>query len=277
MGHEGTGGLVRTMSLIDRAAFLALVTVFLIAAAVGAAFAQEAPADGGTDRLLADGRLVYEANCQACHGADGRGVPGAFPPLLDNPDVQDSDYMRDVIRNGLQGEIEALGETYNGNMPAFALLDDAQVTALIAYLQDGLGAPLPAAAPSVDTGGTAGTSLPSASVLAYGIGFLVALIAVAIVVTPIVVSPADEGGRFTEVQAWLKSAVIVLFVIGATVVVPSLVMESEFMSEPPSVYGDLISTELWDTIRGLTGTAVWLIAFGLAVWGLRRVQRKRLI
>ena len=260
---------------IGRAAAFITFTLLLTSTLAPAVLAQEEPADG-TDRLIADGRLVYEANCTACHQADGSGRSGVFPPLLNNPKVEDADYVRSVIINGLSGEIEVLGETYDGVMPAFSLLDDEQVVALIAFVQDGLGAPLPPAPPSVDPGGTAGTSLPSGAVLSYGIGFLIALVAAGIVLTPMVLARAD-GGTFTPAQTWLKSAVIVVYFIVATVVIPSAVLESGLLASPPSVYQDLISTEQWDIIRSLIGSGVWLVAVGLGFWGLRRVQRDRVI
>ena len=270
-------GMTRNAGLIGRTVSLLLVAVLLVIGGSGAAFGQEdAPADEAVDRAIAEGRLVYEANCSACHQSDGTGRSGAFPPLLNNPDIDDSDYVRTVVRNGLAGEIEALGETYNGNMPAFSLLTEDDVTALIVFLQEGLGQPLPPAPPSADTGGTAGTSLPSGAVLTYGIGFVIALIGAGIVLTPLVLAKAD-GGTFTPVQTWLKAGVIVLYFILATVFLPSKVVESGALASPPSVWGDLISTELWDVIRSLIGTGVWLVALGVGIWGLRRVQRDRVI
>ena len=160
---------------IGRAVLVVLLVALASLLVLPAALGQEEPADG-QDRLLADGRLVYEANCSACHQPDGSGRSGAFPPLLDNPNVQDTEYVRTVVRNGLQGEIEVLGETYNGVMPAFSLLDDDQVTALIAYVQEGLGAPLPPPPPTGDTGGTAGTSIPTAALLTSSLAFLIAVV-----------------------------------------------------------------------------------------------------
>jgi cytochrome c oxidase subunit 2 len=34
------------------------------------------------DDLMAKGAEVYSANCVACHQANGEGIPGAFPPLV---------------------------------------------------------------------------------------------------------------------------------------------------------------------------------------------------
>lgn len=167
--------MARNAGLIGRTVSLLLVALVILVGGAASAFGQEdTPADEGVDRAIAEGRLVYEANCSACHQSDGTGISGAFPPLLNNPDLDDSDYVRTVVRNGLAGEIEALGETYNGNMPAFSLLTENDVTALIVFLQEGLGQPLPPAPPSADTGGTAGTSLPSVAVVTYGMGFLIA-------------------------------------------------------------------------------------------------------
>jgi mono/diheme cytochrome c family protein len=45
-------------------------------------------AAGSIDELMAAGKGIYEANCGACHQANGKGLPGAFPPLAD------SDYLQ---------------------------------------------------------------------------------------------------------------------------------------------------------------------------------------
>ncbi|MGI9646988.1 MAG: c-type cytochrome [Acidimicrobiia bacterium] len=80
------------------------------------------------------GQETYLATCAACHGADGTGVPGAFPPLVDNPKAQDPDYVAEVIQNGLSGPIDVNGEPYDAAMPAFGNLSDTDIADINAFL-----------------------------------------------------------------------------------------------------------------------------------------------
>jgi hypothetical protein len=52
-----------------------------------------------------------------------------------------------------------------------------------------------------------------------------------------------------------------------------MVIEAGFLADPP---GD-VSGDTWEDIRGLIGSGVWLAAFGLGVWGLRRLQQRGVI
>ena len=79
--------------------------------------------------------------------------------------------------------------------------------------------------------------------------------------------------EFSTGQAWFRSLLIVAYFIVATVFIPSMVIEAGFLADPP---GD-VSGDTWDDIRGLIGSGVWLAAFGLGVWGLRRLQQRGVI
>lgn len=83
----------------------------------------------------AEGQDLYLTNCSGCHQPNGLGVPGSFPPLSGNPSVQDSAYVSGVIVGGLSGPIEVLGATYDGVMPPFESLSDAEIESLVAYVQ----------------------------------------------------------------------------------------------------------------------------------------------
>ena len=100
---------------------------------VAAVFVLPAGSAEAQDEL--DGQGVYDSNCSACHQPDGLGVPDTFPPLSGNPNVQDTEYVRIVITEGLSGPIEVLGVTYDGVMPPITNLADAEVAAVTAYIQ----------------------------------------------------------------------------------------------------------------------------------------------
>lgn len=97
-----------------------------------------APAPQGTPvQASANGAQVYTANCVSCHGAQGAGVAGAFPALAGNKAVLGDDkYLSNVLLYGLQGQINANGQVYNGVMPAWAAsLTDAEIAAVITHIR----------------------------------------------------------------------------------------------------------------------------------------------
>lgn len=88
-----------------------------------------------------DGAQVFTAICASCHQANGQGVTGAFPPLVESDWVL-GDPRRPVgiVLQGLAGAIEVRGETYNGVMPAFGgQLSDAEVAAVLTYVRSAWG------------------------------------------------------------------------------------------------------------------------------------------
>lgn len=87
------------------------------------------------------GRALYTANCSACHGADGTGRPGTFPPLKGSRVVTKDDatkHMR-VVLDGTQGG-KAGGVSYSAPMPPFAgALNDADIADIIDYERSSWG------------------------------------------------------------------------------------------------------------------------------------------
>ncbi|MBS3966944.1 MAG: c-type cytochrome [Truepera sp.] len=85
---------------------------------------------------LPDGGAIYAASCMACHQAAGQGIPGVFPPLAGHaPELIAVDGGREFfiksILYGLQGPITVSGVAYNGLMPGFAHLSDADIAAVL--------------------------------------------------------------------------------------------------------------------------------------------------
>ena len=87
------------------------------------------------------GASVYKQNCSSCHGANGEGVPGTFPPLAGNDTVTgDPQKVIGILLNGLNGKIHVGSADYNGMMPAWkGNLTNQQIADVITYIRGGLG------------------------------------------------------------------------------------------------------------------------------------------
>ncbi len=109
------------------------------------------------------GQDIYTAKCARCHGDDGLGIPGKYPPLAGNPDATDYDLVVDVVTNGLKGKV-ILGVSYTKEMPAFKdrLSSDeiAQVSEYVVQLaESGPPATTPTTAPPVQGTASVGEDL----------------------------------------------------------------------------------------------------------------------
>jgi cytochrome c oxidase subunit 2 len=93
-------------------------------AAAPAAAAEDPNKKWTAGELKAKGEQVYAANCSACHGAAGKGVPPAFPPLDGSK-----------VATGPKGA--HLGIVLNGKpgtaMAGFAQLTDSEIAAVVTY------------------------------------------------------------------------------------------------------------------------------------------------
>ena len=91
---------------------------------------EKAAASADGKELLPDGKMLYSANCQSCHQANGEGLPGAFPPLKGSPIVMgdDLELFVTIIMSGYDARPEyavmnAVGSDNN--------LSPEEVTAII--------------------------------------------------------------------------------------------------------------------------------------------------
>ncbi len=87
----------------------------------------------------ADGKVLFESACGACHRKDGAGVAGLAPPLANaewaaSTKDEASDYLPLVILNGLAGKLVAGGKTYMSAMPPQKQQSDEDIAAIANYL-----------------------------------------------------------------------------------------------------------------------------------------------
>lgn len=98
----------------------------------------EAQSTASTD---VDGKALFSAHCSSCHQATGQGIPGAFPPLAGSKWLQaDASIPVAIVHDGLEGEIEVSGTTYQGVMPPLGgQLSDAEIAAVLSYARSEWG------------------------------------------------------------------------------------------------------------------------------------------
>ncbi len=85
------------------------------------------------------GKNIFSMTCQACHQAEGKGIPNVFPPLAGS-DFLNADKERaiGIILHGKQGPVTVNGNKFNGVMPP-QNLNDEQIAAVLTYVYHSFG------------------------------------------------------------------------------------------------------------------------------------------
>jgi len=119
---------------------------------INSSFTQyEIPAPGAGSPLAADsatanGALLYNTACAACHGANGQGADdGSSPSLLANravgsaqPNAAIMAVAFGVYRDGADGKI-AMPGFYAKTTPIFAAMNEEQIAAVVNYVRGNFG------------------------------------------------------------------------------------------------------------------------------------------
>lgn len=87
--------------------------------------------------IVASGEKVYRKHCADCHGDDGRGVPGVYPPLDGNSAVTEPSGIN-AVRTVLLGGFPPVtaGNPRPYSMPPYAQqLDDSDVALVVSYIR----------------------------------------------------------------------------------------------------------------------------------------------
>lgn len=121
-------------------------TIVLGAALLAAIIAMHS---GTSSTALAapNGKAVFDTNCSTCHGGNGQGQPGVFPPFSHNPDVnaKDPKTIIGIVLHGLNTPKTIMGKQYSGGMPAWSSsLSNADIAAVLTYIRSSWGNKAPA-------------------------------------------------------------------------------------------------------------------------------------
>ncbi|MBN3812518.1 cytochrome c [Paraburkholderia sp. Ac-20347] len=105
-----------------------------------------ATGNSADDQQMSRGKLQYEAQCSACHGPGGEGVPNMITTFAGNHALQGDDAT-ELINVVLGGARAAHTQTFvtGAGMPAFDWkLTDSQIAAILTYVRNSWGNSAPA-------------------------------------------------------------------------------------------------------------------------------------
>ena len=133
-----------------------VLTLALLSLPISCNSKREAPGDSGKEKKtviessanaerktveIDPGREVYNKYCLTCHQADGSGVPGMYPPLVNAEMITGTaDDLIRIILFGLEGPIGPEGISYSQVMPAQDFISDSDIVLLVNYLRETWGA-----------------------------------------------------------------------------------------------------------------------------------------
>ncbi|SEN97863.1 Cytochrome c, mono-and diheme variants [bacterium A37T11] len=100
----------------------------------------QSPEELDKARFYVNGKTLYEAHCQNCHGGQGEGLGKLYPPLSDTTSLKENHHqLACFIKNGLSGIRQIGGKTFDTEMPANPRLSDVEIAYLITYISNSFG------------------------------------------------------------------------------------------------------------------------------------------
>lgn len=125
---------------IKSASIILTLIILGVSSAFSATDDGRAAPDASASAVMLEGGKLFARNCVACHKANGKGVPGVFPPLAGNPHLRDTKLVVRTIQGGKSGPIDINGEKFNSRMPPIgAAFSPGQIAAVATYVRNSWG------------------------------------------------------------------------------------------------------------------------------------------
>ncbi len=87
------------------------------------------------DASTKTGPELFKLHCISCHGEQGAGVPGIFPPLTNSPRLLSAKNFVHGLIHGYPPPSDPNGSPWMGEMPKFSHLSDEQLATLATYVR----------------------------------------------------------------------------------------------------------------------------------------------
>lgn len=91
-------------------------------------------------KYISNGKDIYQAKCQNCHGANGEGLGELSPPLTDTTFLKiNKQKIACYIKHGANEEMIVNGISYHDKMPGFTELHTIDIAQLTVYITNAFG------------------------------------------------------------------------------------------------------------------------------------------
>ena len=85
------------------------------------------------------GAKIFFQICASCHGADGKGIEGLAPPLMNSEHVKNTERLALIVLHGLEGPVHVNGKEYTMNLAMPGLrrnesVSDIDIADIISYV-----------------------------------------------------------------------------------------------------------------------------------------------
>lgn len=91
-------------------------------------------------KYISNGKDIYQARCQNCHGQNGEGLGELAPPLTDTVFLKvKKQQLACYIKNGVNEPMQINGKSYHEKMPGFKDLHDIDIAQVIVYITNSFG------------------------------------------------------------------------------------------------------------------------------------------
>ena len=89
---------------------------------------------------MSNGKDIYKAKCQNCHGVNGEGLGQLAPPLTDSVFLKtNKTRLACIIKNGANETMVIHGKEYKEKMPAFPELADIDIAQVTVFVTNSFG------------------------------------------------------------------------------------------------------------------------------------------
>lgn len=91
-------------------------------------------------KYMSNGKDIYQARCQNCHGENGEGLGELAPPLTDTVFLKENKQkLACYIKNGVNEAMQINGKSYHEKMPGFKDLHDIDIAQVTVYITNSFG------------------------------------------------------------------------------------------------------------------------------------------